>query len=61
MNTYKAFYKGKEIEVKADTSFHAQEKAAVIFKAKKRYDVTVVLVALGEDNTPVTHSTSEIG
>lgn len=43
MNGYKAFYKGKEIEVYADTSFQAQKKAAEIFKARKSYEVTVVL------------------
>jgi hypothetical protein len=43
MNGYKAFYKGKSIEVYADTSYQAQQKAASIFKAKKSYDVTVVL------------------
>ena len=43
MRTYKAFYRGKEIEVTADTSYDAQQKAAKILKAKKSYDVTVVL------------------
>jgi len=43
MNGYIAFYKGKKIEVHAETSYKAQIKAATIFKAKKSYDVTVVL------------------
>lgn len=43
MNGYKAFYKGREIEVEAETSFEAQKQAAVTFKAKKAYEVTVVL------------------
>jgi hypothetical protein len=43
MNGYKAFYKGKSIEVYANTSYEAQQKAATTFKAKKSYDVTVVL------------------
>ena len=43
MNGYKAFYKGKSIEVYANTSYEAQEKAAKIFKARKPYQVTVVL------------------
>ena len=52
MNTYKAFYKGKEIEVEAETSYKAQLKASEIFKAKKSYQVTVVLVAVeGEQVT----------
>ena len=43
MNGYKAFYRGKSIEVYADTSFEAQEKAAAAFKARKSWEVTVVL------------------
>lgn len=46
MNGYKCFYKGKTIEVNADTSYEAQQKAAVIFKAKKAYEVTVMLCEL---------------
>jgi hypothetical protein len=53
MNGYKAFYKNKEIEVYAETSYKAQLLAAEIFKAKKSYDVTVVLCEV--DGTPVTH------
>lgn len=55
-NIYKAFYKGKEIDLKADSSYSAQTKAAVIFKAKKSYEVTVVVLSVeGKD---ITHSTS---
>lgn len=43
LNGYKAFYRGKTIEVYAKTSFEAQEKAAESFRAKKSYEVTVVL------------------
>ena len=43
MNGYKAFYKGKVVEVYAETSYEAQTKAAIVFKAKKQYEVTVVL------------------
>lgn len=43
MNGYKAFYKGKSIEIHANTSYEAQQVAAKQFKAKKSYDVTVVL------------------
>ena len=43
MNGYKAFYKGKEIEVYAETSYKAQQEAAKRFKAKKEYQVTVIL------------------
>lgn len=49
MNGYLAFYKDKKIEVWADTSYDAQQKAAKEFKAKKAYEVTVVLcVCKGE-------------
>ena len=43
MFTYEAFYKGKRMTVQALRSFDAQEKAAFAFKAKKRWEVTVVL------------------
>jgi len=44
---YVAFYKGKRIEVYADTSYEAQKKAAEMFKAKKSWDVHVVLAEVG--------------
>ena len=43
MRTYKAFYRGRSIEIQAETSYDAQQAAAKVFKAKKAYDVTVVL------------------
>lgn len=43
MNGYVCFYKGKKIEVYAETSYEAQQKAVAQFKAKKSYDVTVML------------------
>lgn len=43
MNTYQAFYHGREITVTADTSYRAQLAAAAMFKAKKSYEVTVIL------------------
>ncbi|WP_194727412.1 hypothetical protein [Noviherbaspirillum malthae] len=43
MNGYIAFYRGRQIEVTAATSFEAQTKAAAEFKAKKSYEVTVML------------------
>lgn len=53
MNTYHAFYKGKTIEIEAETSYKAQLAAASKFKAKKSYEVTVVLVA--KEGVPVVH------
>jgi ABC-type branched-subunit amino acid transport system substrate-binding protein len=43
MRTYKAFYKNQVITVMAATSYAAQLAAAKVFKAKKSYDVAVVL------------------
>lgn len=57
MNTYQTFYRQKKHEVQAHTSYEAQQIAAQHFKAKKSYDVTVVLVAKG--NIPVSHGTEE--
>lgn len=57
MNTYHAFFKGKKIEVKADTPYQAQQIAAKEFKAKKSYDVAVVLVAVGDRE--IIHSPAE--
>ena len=55
MNGYVCFYKGKRIELRAATSYEAQQKAAAEFKAKKPHEVTVVLAEI--DGVPVTHST----
>jgi hypothetical protein len=59
MNGYKAFYRGKTIEVTADTSYNAQKAAATVFKAKKAYEVTVVLCE--KDGETVIHRTSDFG
>jgi hypothetical protein len=50
MNGYKAFYKGKSIEVYAHTSLEAQTKAAAQFKIKKQSQVDVYLC---EKDVPV--------
>lgn len=57
-NKYKAFYKGKTTIVEADTSYQAQLEAAKFFKAKKSYDVTVML--LEKDGKEYVHSTSSL-
>lgn len=57
-NLYKAFYKGKNIEVTAPTSYKAQLTAAAQFKAKKSFEVTVVLLQKGSET--VSHSTASI-
>ena len=43
MNGYKVFYKGKEWEVHADTSYEATQKGMAHFKTKKMWEVTAVL------------------
>lgn len=54
MNGYIAFWRGKRIEVYASTSYEAQQKAAALFKAKKAYEVTVVLAERAGE--PVVHT-----
>ena len=55
MFTYIAFYRGKQMEVKALRSFDAQEIAAKAFKAKKSYEVTIMLAAR-PDGSEVIHT-----
>ncbi len=43
MFNYIAFYKGKQLTVQALRSLDARDKAAALFKARKAWDVTVVL------------------
>lgn len=50
---YKAFYNGRSIELYADTSLQAQERAAAFFKVKKAYKVTVGLCEI--EGQQVTH------
>lgn len=55
MFTYIAFYRGMQMEVKALRSFDAQEIAAKAFKARKSYEVTVML-ATRPDGSEVIHT-----
>jgi len=54
VNGYIALYKGKKIEVFAETSLKAQQKAAKEFKAKKQYQVSVYLCE--KDGEEVVHT-----
>lgn len=54
MFTYIAFYKGKQITVNALRSYDAQLIASRLFKAKKSYEVTVMLAS--KDDEPVIHN-----
>ena len=57
MNGYKCFYRGKTCEVYADSSYQAQIQAAQMFKAKKAYEVTVMLCE--KQGEQVTHTPSD--
>ncbi len=52
MFQYVCFYRGKKIVVDALRSYDAQLAAAKIFKARKAYDVTVVLAAKAGEPVP---------
>jgi hypothetical protein len=54
MNGYIAFWRGKRVEVYANTSYEAQQKAAAMLKAKKAYEVTVMLAERAGE--PVVHT-----
>ena len=59
MNGYIAFWKGKRIEVHAETSYKAQQQAAKVFgKYARSYDITIVLAE--KDGQPVIHSTTSL-
>lgn len=62
MNGYVAFWKGKRIEVHANTAYEAQQKAAEQFgKRCKRWDVSVVLAeaVIAGQYQAIVHSTNE--
>jgi hypothetical protein len=54
MNGYIAIYKGRRIEIYAATSYEAQQKAATIFKAKKHYEVIIMLAE--KNGQQITHT-----
>lgn len=58
MQGYICFYRGKRLEVYADTIYEAQLKAAKEFKAKKEWEVHTVLAEKGGE--PVVHSPAEL-
>lgn len=53
MRTYIAFYKGKKITVQADSSYAAQTAAAAQFRAKKSWEVTVMLADVAVDTASI--------
>jgi len=58
MNGYVGFYKGKKYEVHAESILSARDKIAGLAKAKKAYDVVVMLAE--KDGKPVVHSPNEL-
>jgi ABC-type thiamine transport system substrate-binding protein len=58
LNGYVCFFRNRRTEVYASTSYEAQTKAAAVFKARKQYEVTVVLAEKG--GAPVVHSTASL-
>lgn len=59
MNGYICFYRGKKVEILAETSLQAQTKAAAHFKAKKSWEVSVVLAE--KSGEQVTHNPATLG
>jgi hypothetical protein len=57
MNGYVGFYKGKRYEVYAESLLAARDKIAELAKAKKAYEVNVVLAE--KDGEVVVHSPAE--
>jgi hypothetical protein len=49
MRYYRAFYKGRTYDLDAPSSYEAQCLAAKYFKAKKAYEVAVVLLDVPVD------------
>lgn len=58
MNTYICYFKNKRIEVSAATQYEAQQKAAAIFKARRHWEVAVMIAE--KNGVPVIHSTASI-
>lgn len=58
MNKYVCMYRGKQVEVDADTTYKAQLLAAQMMKAKRTYDVSVYLVEV--NGKEYVHSTAGI-
>lgn len=59
MNGYKAFYKGKELDIYANSSYEAQKLAAIQFKAKKTYEITIVLCE--KSGAQIIHNAASLG
>ena len=61
MNTYIAFFMGRQIEVKAATSYAAQQEAVKQFKpSKSKAHMVHVHIAERADGSTVVHSTASL-
>ena len=59
MRKYLCMWRGKQVEVNAETTYRAQIEAAVQLKVKRTYEVSVFLVEDAEGNE-VKHSTGAL-
>ena len=59
MRKYLCMWRGKQVEVNAETTYRAQIQAAIQLKVKRKYEVSVFLVEDAEGNA-VKHSTATI-
>lgn len=55
MNGYICFFKGRKVEVRANTSFEAQQAAVVALKLKPKQRVDITVVLAEKDGQQVTH------
>jgi len=53
-NLYECFFKRDRVTIRAATTYEAQQLAAAHFRAKKSYEVTVVLAEKAGE--PITHT-----
>lgn len=58
MNGYVCFYRGKRVEVYAETTLKAREEANKTFKAKRPHEITTVLAE--KDGEEVIHDPASI-
>lgn len=53
MRLYHCFYKGRCIELTAESSYAAQQRAQELFKSKRGWDITVVLADEAVDTASI--------
>lgn len=56
MNTYIAFFKGQQKEVKASSSYQAQLEGAKLFNVKPNKSYTVTVMLAEKDGKEVVHT-----